>query len=330
MATLNLTPYIPTPASLGDAGQFASAYAAIMAAVNGIDNNNFGAGKIFDPLKLMQDGATAGQALIWSAAANSGTGGWVPGSASSIDGWSDLSSYGTMAYVSNDNTVATGVVNIPADVTLVVQPGHRIKLTQSATVKYFIVTAVGAYSGGNTPVTLYGGTDYTLANAAITFPAYSNVQTPFGFNTLPTKWAQTLSDVTQRTQSSPVSSTWYNPGSLTLAVPIGAWRLSYQCCMEVTGAAGTGDQFEAIQATLSTANNSSSDSDFNARGGIEASVSVAADMSLEQPVTMRKTVLVAAKTSYFLNLRCQTNAPNSIAFRNDAMTAIVIAESAYL
>jgi hypothetical protein len=53
------------------------------------------------------------------------------------------------------------------------------KLTQT-TVKYFYVTA-RSYSSPNTTVTINGGSDYSLANAAITSPHYSYAQSPLGF-----------------------------------------------------------------------------------------------------------------------------------------------------
>lgn len=86
MAVLDLSAYKPVPATLGDANQIANGFQAVVNCINALDNNNFGAGKIFDPLKLMQDGATAGQALVWSAAANGGSGGWVPGNAGGLGG----------------------------------------------------------------------------------------------------------------------------------------------------------------------------------------------------------------------------------------------------
>ena len=64
------------------------------------------------------------------------------------------------------------------DRTLQLSPGTRIKLTQTTT-KYFVVASV-AFST-NTTVTVTGGSDYTLANAAITAPNYSYVSNPQGY-----------------------------------------------------------------------------------------------------------------------------------------------------
>lgn len=68
MATINLAPYKPAIGTDSDANLIDNAFDVIQAWANGgIDNNNFAAGKIFDPAKIMQSGATSGQALAWSS-----------------------------------------------------------------------------------------------------------------------------------------------------------------------------------------------------------------------------------------------------------------------
>lgn len=66
-------------------------------------------------------------------------------------------------------------ITVPSDATTKYQVGDKIKLTQT-TVKYFVVTAVSA-----TVLTIYGGSDYTLVNAAISLNYYSKVETPQGW-----------------------------------------------------------------------------------------------------------------------------------------------------
>ena len=55
------------------------------------------------------------------------------------------------------------------------QKGDKLKLTNN-TVKYFYIVGVA-----DTLLTVTGGTDYTLANAAITSPQLSRIENPFGF-----------------------------------------------------------------------------------------------------------------------------------------------------
>jgi len=96
-----------------------------------------------------------------------GSGNLSFGSASgSTDGWTTDSGT-TWTYAS-----AT-TINV-ADGTLFVK-GTRIKLTQT-TAKYFVVTGIS----GNV-ITVTGGTDYTVANAAITTQQYSHQASPVGY-----------------------------------------------------------------------------------------------------------------------------------------------------
>lgn len=107
-----------------------------------------------------------------SAASNvSITGGGVVAGA---DGW--VTDTNTPTYVSATSFTAGAV-----DLTSVYSPGTRIKLTQT-TVKYFVVTS-SSFGAGTTTVNITGGTDYTLANAAIASPFYSYVLNPQGFPT---------------------------------------------------------------------------------------------------------------------------------------------------
>jgi len=66
-------------------------------------------------------------------------------------------------------------ITVPSGATSKYSVGDKIKLTQT-TVKYFYITAVA-----DTTLTVTGGTDYTVANAAITSPYYSEATSPVGF-----------------------------------------------------------------------------------------------------------------------------------------------------
>ena len=110
---------------------------------------------------------TAGQVLAVNAGATAPA--WA--NAAAADGWTPDTATWTYASASTF-TVAT-------DVTAQFGKGTKLKLTQT-TAKYFYVTA-SSYGAPNTTVTVTGGTDYTLANAAITLPRYSYADAPQGF-----------------------------------------------------------------------------------------------------------------------------------------------------
>jgi len=197
-------------------------------------------------------------------------------SGGSSTGWT--ASDDTWTYSSADDP--TYVFTISGDKTLTYYKGMKINLTQT-TVKYFVITKV-AYSAPNTVVTIYGGTDYDLANAAITVPYYSTARAPAAFPMDLSKWSVVASDSADGTKTTPVAGTWYNIRTLSISVPIGNWILKYH--VYISGAE------DATDATLSTTNNGQTDSDFTAG-------------SWYGSVGRWKEVSLTAKTTYYLNER---------------------------
>lgn len=121
---------------------------------------------------------TSGQVskpLLWASEADAGyffnQRGSVVGTPVPNDGWIEDDSTWTFA------TATT--FTVAGDQTAKFPKGAKIRLTQT-TVKYFYVVA-RSFAAGTTTVTVAAGTDYSLANAAITSPAYSYAETPQGF-----------------------------------------------------------------------------------------------------------------------------------------------------
>lgn len=92
--------------------------------------------------------------------------------ASLITGWQEANA--TWSYASATSFTQSGDVRTRYPV------GSKIRLVQSSTTKYFYVIST-SYSSPNTTINITGGTDYTLANAAITSPFYSYAALPQGF-----------------------------------------------------------------------------------------------------------------------------------------------------
>ena len=237
--------------------------------------------------------------------------GWMPNTA-------------TWTYSSAD--APSFVISINADVTSILQAGCKIKLTQTTT-KYFIVTAVGAFSGGVTLVTVYGGTDYTLANAAISNPFFSCQRAPFGFPLDPDKWTVSLTDTGNRSQASPSAGTWYNVGTLSISIPIGMWRTYYEVTPEIVATPGAAAVY-GFKVTLSTANNSESDANMTAR---KTSSLPAMTGATDRFSTHReKIVNIASKTTHYLNVTTGTAGATSIALRGDDTPTLIRCVCAYL
>ncbi len=97
----------------------------------------------------------------------------ISGSSTQADilngGWTEVSDTWTYA--------SANTINIPTDGTTVYQKSDKFRFKQGAGYKYFYCTVVTA-----TLITLTGGTDFTVANAAITDIAYSRSEKPFGFS----------------------------------------------------------------------------------------------------------------------------------------------------
>jgi hypothetical protein len=122
----------------------------------------------------------------------------------------------------DDNTwapAATGDANFPewvigvdADVTFL-KIGQKIKYTQT-TIKYGIITKVGAWSGSTTPITVYmGGTfaapSWPMTNAEITVVYYSTTLRPLDFPLGLDMWSTIFTDSGSKFKDDSVAVTWY-------------------------------------------------------------------------------------------------------------------------
>jgi hypothetical protein len=240
------------------------------------------------------------------------------------DGWIPVT--GTWTYSSTGAHSPIYVVSVNADMTGVISVGMKIKLTH-ATVKYFIVTAIGAYGAGVTLITVYGGsTPYTVAGAAITLPHYSTMKAPFGFPTSPLLWSVIVTDVTERSQASPTSYRYYNLGAITISVPIGLWRLGYSLSARIVDTTATAI---AIATTLSTVNDDSTAS--NPEFTVLTQINMPSGNLIYAGVhKCTNTIASAAKTTWYILTAPWGVTVNTIYNQNAASTLVITAECAYL
>lgn len=176
-------------------------------------------------------------------------------------GW--YSTTATLTYTSWDSTNKTGVMASDTDLTGIVNVGARMQITQTTT-KYFIVTKITS-----TAITGYFGTDYTLANAAITSPKYSPFKAPVGFPLDPAKWTQTVTSAS----TANLSAVWANTGSISLSVPIGCWSLTYQLVGNPIRNVGSGTNWNAALSESTTSVTSGYEQTISAGGSGSASAS---------------------------------------------------------
>lgn len=99
--------------------------------------------------------------------------------------------------------------------------------------EYGLVTKV-SYSGSNTTITVFTGTDYNIPNISLTGSSFSTVRTPSGFPASSGKWRVTIPLLAGYTKSVGSATTYYvSPCKIT--VPIGAWKLGYEAGFRAGG-----------------------------------------------------------------------------------------------
>lgn len=196
-----------------------------------------------------------------------------------------------------------------------------------AVTKMGIVTNVGSYSGGNTLITLYCGTDFSLSNSAITNLHISSAKAPFGFDPSPDKWTILYLDNSDTTYLSPVSLTWITIGSLVL--PIGSWDLSYAAEIGCNITTATIGMF-GFGLTLSSSTSSETDMSLSTRYGwpfpIVSNMSSLIYAALRKPTPY----LAKAKTTLYMLLQPRQAGFNTITKYGAISPAVIRAVSSYL
>lgn len=245
------------------------------------------------------------------------------GSSGATDGWvSDTTAW---AYSSSD--APSYVVTVVGDVTGTYALGMKLKLTHAAATKYFIVTKI-SFGGGSTTMTVYGGTTYTLAATAITNVFYSMARAPYGFPLDPDTWTEALSDTSDASQATPASGTWYNLGSLSKSLPIGLWDVSYEIWLQSNST--TSGVAASQYVSLSTANNSESDTAMSSWTFSTPGVSAGIAITAAATVYKSRILSLAAKTTYYLVSKTIHANINTINFRGAITPTILRARCAYL
>ena len=149
------------------------------------------------------------------------------------------------------------------------------------------------------------------------------LKAPAGFPMSPNKWSTKVTDTTQRSQASPTDSTWYNLGSLSMAVPIGSWYLSLKAYASSTVTNVPG--YHVIYIALSTSTSSATNSTLWTNAVVLNPVTVALEVEIKDVVDL------TAKTSYYpIMERISDASGGNIYFYNDINAMVITALCAYL
>ena len=237
-------------------------------------------------------------------------------------GWIDASDE-SWSYVSY--TAPVGVVNITGDKTTKYTTGMKVKFTQAAAIRYGIITAVGAFSGGFTPLTIYFGTDYSLLNAAFSAQGYSFGRAPFGFPSSRAKWTIKVTSTTVNNRASPANGTWYNQGAYSITLPVGAWHLRAKLDTEAQLSASVDAD---LYACLSTGPSTSSDNEL-----IDGFKVTDVNNSIRKVMHIWKNdIIISSPATYYANIMVSQSSgtASQVTLRGDNRTVVIEGECAYV
>jgi hypothetical protein len=241
----------------------------------------------------------------------------------------------TWTYGSADAPVYT--IYASGDVTAIPEykAGNKIRCVNNSTTVYGFILVVGAYDSGNdrTPVYIYTGNNYTIANSAITVPFVGKIKSPDGFPMGRSAWD--VESVTQgpHTIASPTVNIWYGGSGLTatgpsLTVPIGPWYLSYQTLME---AAVTLAAAGSVGGRMTLSNSPTTELTRELTVSAVYTMAAAGNATQRVPVYRRIPIEVINKTTYYINIMVASGAYSSLTINPSNLSrSIITAEFGYL
>lgn len=148
----------------------------------------------------------------------------------------------------------------------------------------------------------------------------SSVKVPYGFPADEGRWRVETLHNANGSQSSPVSGTWYNIGSIQLTIPIGAWVTDYQGTGDSTG----GVNGAIMYATISTG--ASSETDKKSTGGFFMQGSVRFLGQLYK----RTDHSLSSATLHYLNAKVDAASVTTIQWNTDRGIVVFSAKPAHL
>jgi hypothetical protein len=189
----------------------------------------------------------------------------------------------------------------------------------SSTLDYGVIQSI-SYSTNTTVIVQVPEGCTIPTSGGVSSVVYSSVGVPYGFPKQKAKWTISTIVKPQYSQASAVAGTWYNLGSTQIIVPVGEWDLVHSASPVVAATTNS-----TLSETLSTANNSESNTEFTAEAGI-----VATNSGVTANVYRRRPVSITTQIPYYLNIR-QSGGTSVVLFSNNVSAAVVVeAENAYI
>lgn len=232
---------------------------------------------------------------------------------------------GTCSRSSSDTRTAILQMVSDVDISVDCDTGCRIRVYQDGSYHYGI--AVKNYvSAGSTYYVMYNGSDAdsgTISTSSINEFKFSRQKLPKGFPPDPDHWTETATNSSQCTKATPTAGTWYNDysnGPILIDIPPGRWFVDYIGVLQVSDSS---DATWGGEITLSTANNSESDSNYTYRF-LSQGTNI-----LHTAVITQQILDITAYDRYYLNILATESGTDNIYIRCDQRPTIIRAISAY-
>lgn len=176
--------------------------------------------------------------------------------------------------------------------------GYQSNGTFSSSLDYGVISSPPTFST-NTTVVIQVPEGCTLpTTGGVTEFSYSNAAAPYLFPSQRERWSVETCWSQRQTATAANSSTWYNPGSLQVSVPIGAWTLGWQSQVLV---GLTATNYPGVRSALSTSASSVSDQELFAAATLSQSSS-----NQQNGMSARsKNLSVTTATPYYFILQAE-------------------------
>lgn len=235
------------------------------------------------------------------------------------NGWTPTSVQPTRT-AADDPTYTIQFASI--DLTGVLQEGTPIEWTQNSIVRYGFISSAPSYSGGNTTCTVLTRLDSNSANYDVldtgTYPitdfAYGLPKQPgIGFPVTEDYWTYIITDTSDQSQSNPVQNTFYNPGSLAIVKPLGAFSVGMQAM--AWAASKAAQTITGMHGGLSTSTSSWTNNNLKqavASQGASGTLAIGQSVSVEDFITGAKATYYVLYVTYYANMNAIIYYNNSI------------------
>lgn len=224
-----------------------------------------------------------------------------------LDGWIPVSETWTFGSADAPEFVIYVSGNVAANANYAL--GLKTRCTNNSAAFYGYITKIGAYDSGNdlTPITVYGGSDYTLVSGAITERAISRILRPVGFPSSRAVWDIRVVSTDAIIKNSPTTDVFYGQTNLmnssetlpSINVPAGLWSLSMIANVNIARASAND---LSLTTTLSTLGDEASSNELTFRMN---SYGTSAAFTA---VVSKNNVAAAAKTTYYFLMATSSGA----------------------